>query len=309
MQGSLVTAIIPTRNRPGLLMRAVRGALSQTHRDLEVVVVIDGPDPATVAALGSISDTRLQVVELRENVGSADARNIGVQHAKGEWVAFLDDDDEWMPQKIERQLDCAKLSKFNHPVVACRVIGRTPHGDFIWPRRFPRDKEPLCEYLFARNSWFRGEGQIQTSMIFAQRQLMLTVPFTSGMSRNDDSDWYVRIGVREDVGVEFVDSPLAIWYVDEVRPSVSRQHDWRGTHAWLKNIQRLITRRAYAGFLATNLAGEAHRQRAWTAFPALLSDMFRCGEPRPIDLAIFLGNWAMPESQRSRVRGILCKKQ
>ena len=186
MQSSVVTAIIPTRNRPRLLMRAVRSALSQTYRDLEIVVVIDGPDPATVAAIGSISDTRLRVVELHENVGSADARNIGVQHAKGKWVAFLDDDDEWMPEKIERQLDCARHSKFNHPVVACRVIGRTPHGDFIWPRRFPKDKEPLCEYLFARNSWFRGEGQIQTSMIFAQRQLMLTVPFTSGMRRKEE---------------------------------------------------------------------------------------------------------------------------
>ena len=155
MQGSLVTAIIPTRNRPGLVMRAVRSALSQTHSDLEVVVVIDGPDPPTVAAIGSISDARLRVVELQENVGSADARNTGVQHAKGTWVAFLDDDDEWTPQKIERQLDCATRSKFKNPVIACRVIGRTPQADFIWPRRFPKDKEPLCEYICARNSWFR----------------------------------------------------------------------------------------------------------------------------------------------------------
>ena len=289
-------------------MRAVRSALSQTCRELEVVVVVDGPDPATVAAIGSISDTRLRIVELHENVGCADARNIGVQHAKGKWVAFLDDDDEWMPQKIERQLDCATRSKFKNPVVACRVIGRTPHGDFIWPRRFPRDKEPLCEYLMARNSWFRGEGQLQTSMIFTQRQLMLTLPFPNGMRRNEETEWYVRIGVREEVGVEFVDGPLVIWYLDEVRHCLSNRHDWRGSHAWLKSIQGLITRRAYAGHLATNIAGEAHRQRDWTAFSPLLIDMFRYGEPRPIDLAIYLGNWAMPESQRSRIRSIFCKK-
>ena len=145
-------------------------------------------------------------------------------------------------------------------------------------------------------------------MIFTQRELMLTVPFPNGMRRNEEAEWYMRIGVREDVGVEFVDSPLVIWYLDEARHCLSIQHDWRGTHAWLKSIQGLITRRAYAGFLATNLAGEAHRQRDWTAFFPLLIDMFRCGEPKPIDVAIFLGNWAMPESQRGRIRSILSKK-
>jgi glycosyltransferase involved in cell wall biosynthesis len=241
-------------------------------------------------------------------VGCSDARNVGVQHAKGEWVAFLDDDDEWMPEKIERQLECAGHSKFNNPVVACRVIGRTPYGDYIWPHRFPKDEEPLSEYVFVRNSWFRGEGFIQASTIFAQRQLMLTVPFNK--VRHEEADWCVRIGVREDVGVEFVDNLLSIWYVEEARPCRSNTaYDWQSTHAWLKSIQGLITRRAYAGFLATSLAGEAHRQHAWAAFFPLLSDMFRRGEPRPIDLAIYLGNWAIPESQRGRIRSILCKKR
>lgn len=287
-------------------MRAVRSALSQTYRVIEVVVVIDGPDPATAAAIDSISDERLRVIELPENVGVANARNIGVQHAKGEWVAFLDDDDEWMPQKIESQLECARHSKFDSPVVACRVIGRTPYADYVWPRRFPKDEEPLCEYLFARNSWFRGEGQLLTSMIFAQRQLMLAVPFASG--GREEADWYVRISVRDDVGVEFVDDPLAIWYGEEARPSRTAQYDWQGTHTWLKGIQGLITRRAYAGYIATNIAGEAHKQHAWTAFLPLLGDMFRCGDPKLIDLAIYLGNWAIPESQRSRIRSILCNK-
>jgi hypothetical protein len=128
------------------------------------------------------------------------------------------------------------------------------------------------------------------------------------MSRNDDTDWYVRIGAREDIGVEFVDEPLVIWHIDTARFCVSMQHDWQHTHRWLKSIQALITRRAYAGFLATQLAGEAGRQRAWTAFFPLLSDMFRCGAPRLMDIAIYLGNWAMPESLRSPIRGLLSKK-
>jgi hypothetical protein len=309
LQNEFVSAIIPTRNRARLLLRAVRSALRQSHRHLEVVVVIDGPDPATLAALGSVHDSRLRIVELPENVGSADARNMGVKEAKGEWIAFLDDDDEWLPDKIGCQLDCVRQSASPNPVAVCRVIGRTPHGDFIWPRRFPRDSEPINEYLFARSSWFRGEGQIVTSMILARRDLMLSVPFTSGMSHNDDTDWYVRMAARVDVGVEFVDEPLAIWYVGEARRCVSMQSDWRRTHAWLKGIRTLITPRAYSGFIATQLAGEAGRQHAWTAFFPLLSDMFRRGAPTPMDLALYLGNWAMPEQWRSPIRGLLCRKK
>jgi hypothetical protein len=308
MQNPLVTAIIPTRNRPSLLLRAVRSVLEQTHRDLEVVIVIDGPDPVTREAIGWIRDSRVRALGLKENVGSANARNIGVQHARGKWVAFLDDDDEWLPQKIEKQLACARRLNRDNLIVSCRVIGRTPHGEYIWPRRFPKSGEPLNEYLFTRNSWFRGEGQIAASAILAERKLLLSVPFTSGMSHNDDTDWYVRIGVRDDVAVEFVDEPLAVWNLEQSRPCVSKQNDWRRTHAWLKSIRSLITPRAYSGFIATQLAGEAGRQHAWTAFFFLLNDMFSCGKPKPIDLAIYLGNWAMPEALRSPIRGLFAKK-
>ena len=308
MESSLVSAVIPTRNRPALLMRAVRSVLEQTHRDIEIVIVIDGRDPTTVTAVSSIRDPRVRVFELTENVGSANARNIGVQHATGKWVAFLDDDDEWLPHKIEKQLDCAKCSNLTHPLVACRVIGRTPHRDYIWPRRFPKVDEPLIDYLFARNSLFRGEGHIVTSTIFAEQQLLLTVPFTRGMSHNDDTDWLVRFCTRVDAGVEFVKEPLAVWHLEEARFCVSMQSDWRRTHMWLKSIRPLITPRAYSGFIAAQLAGEAGRQRAWKAFFPLLSEMCLCGEPKPIDLALYLGNWAMPQSLRSSIRSLLYRE-
>src|SRR5277367_2496697 len=171
MSPQLVSAVIPTRNRPEWVLRAVRSALSQTHENLEVVVVIDGPDPATRATLGGISDSRLRVLELDKSVGGSSARNRGVEHATGEWVAFLDDDDEWLPEKIEKQLDVALRSASLVPIVSCYFIGRTPRGDYVWPRRVPRLHEPLCEYLFMRRSIFFGERQLQNSLPFATVQL------------------------------------------------------------------------------------------------------------------------------------------
>ena len=81
--GPLVSAVIPTRNRPDLVCRAVRSALGQTYSSLEVVVVVDGPDPATVEALQALKEPRLRIVALEENV----RRQRGAQHrsARGEW--------------------------------------------------------------------------------------------------------------------------------------------------------------------------------------------------------------------------------
>ena len=79
----LVSAVIPTRNRPLLVCRAVRSALDQTFGAIEVVVVVDGPDPETEKALNSIADSRLRMIALPNNVGGGEARNVGVRAAKG----------------------------------------------------------------------------------------------------------------------------------------------------------------------------------------------------------------------------------
>ena len=117
MATPFVSAVIPTRNRHQLVLRAVHSVLTQTYENLEAIVVIDGPDSVTRSALGAIVDPRLRVVELEHSVGGSDARNRGVREARGEWVALLDDDDEWLPSKIEKQVDVAVHSKFTSPIV------------------------------------------------------------------------------------------------------------------------------------------------------------------------------------------------
>src|SRR5690349_21282427 len=129
----LVSAVIPTHNRPEVVIRAVRSVLGQSYAGLDIIVVIDGPDPATSAALGSINDERLRVITLPRSVGGSEARNSGVQNARGEWIAFLDDDDEWLPAKIETQMSLAQTMNGVEPIISSRFIARTPSGDFTWP--------------------------------------------------------------------------------------------------------------------------------------------------------------------------------
>lgn len=99
-----VSVIIPTHNRAALVGRAVRSALHQSHRDLEVIVVDDGSTDDTPSVIAGFADTRVRYIVHTMNKGGGAARNSGIEAADGEYIAFLDSDDEWLPDKLERQI-------------------------------------------------------------------------------------------------------------------------------------------------------------------------------------------------------------
>lgn len=100
-----VSVVIPTRNRSQRLAVAVRSALAQTVRDLEVVVVDDASDDDTPAVLATLEgeDPRVRGIRAVERGGASRARNMGAEHASGDLLAFLDDDCVWAPDKLEAQ--------------------------------------------------------------------------------------------------------------------------------------------------------------------------------------------------------------
>lgn len=301
----LVSVIIPTRNRPLLVQRAVKSALGQTLKEIEVIVVIDGPDPETSVELAKLSDARLKVIERPSNSGAAAARNAGVSHARGEWIAFLDDDDEWLPQKLERQLLAAQSSPHQFPIVTCYLIARRPEGDTIWPRRLPAASEPLSEYLFVRNTLFQGEGVIQTSTLLARKALLQKVPFASNLERHQDWNWLLRVSQLEEVGIEFVCEPLSIWYSGEKRPSVSKSHNWQYSLNWIQAHRNFVTPRAYSSFILAEVSSRAALAREWNAFLPLLWESVRFGKPRLADIGLYLGMWLIPQEVRRSLRALL----
>lgn len=296
----LVSVVIPTYKRPALVVQAVKSVLAQTFCDLEIIVVVDGGDCGTAAVLESLSLPRLKVLQLSSRVGGSRARNEGVQIAIGAWIAFLDDDDMWLPEKLDKQLAVAIASDGSDPIVACKVVAWTPGGDFIWPRTRPT--EPLSEYLLARNSWTQGEGLLQTSTLLASKKLLQRVRFEDGLKKHQDWDWLLRVSKEQGVKIEFVDEPLAIWNLRDSGGGVSRRLDWHASLVWIRERRSLVTRRAYAGFVATQIASQAARQRQWKAFPSLIKEMFRVGSPKTIDFLLLLGMWLVPFSLRERLR-------
>lgn len=310
MSGSpVVTAVIPTVGRPAHVVAAARSALAQTLREIEVVVVLDGPDAATATAVGEIGDGRLRVVELPARTGPGGARNAGVHAARGEWVAFLDDDDLWMPRKLEVQLAAARASEHALPVVASREEVRGGGRTETWPRRLPDPGEDVGDYLLARRGLFWGEGSIHTSTWFTRRELLERVRFREDIEKHEDWDWLVRATRETGAAVTFVPEPLAVRNVEEGRPRASRTLDWRLGFDHVRECRRagLITEAAHASFLLTVISAEAAEQRSLGALWRLPWEAVRHGRPRLKDLAICIGNFTVPRAWRAALRERLAR--
>lgn len=101
-----VSVVLPTYNRGPLISRSVRSVLDQTYEDFELIVIDDGSTDATMeeVARRARGDRRIRYIRLDHNRGAAAARNVGIRHATGRFIAFQDSDDEWLPAKLERHM-------------------------------------------------------------------------------------------------------------------------------------------------------------------------------------------------------------
>lgn len=107
----MVSCIIPTYRRSDSLIKAINSVLAQTYKNIEVIVVDDNdPDDKysimVQDKLAAIKDERLRYIKQERHKNGAAARNAGIRSARGEYIAFLDDDDEWLPEKLEMQIEC-----------------------------------------------------------------------------------------------------------------------------------------------------------------------------------------------------------
>jgi glycosyltransferase involved in cell wall biosynthesis len=300
-----VSVVIPTRGRPELAERAVRSALAQDLEEIEVVVVVDGPDPETVAMLRRFREERLHIVHLRENVGGSEARNIGVRYSRGEWIALLDDDDQWLAGKLEKQWQAAIEMRGKYALVASRFIERTEEAERVLPRRMPADGEAFSDYLFARRGWQSGEGFLQTSTWFASRALMLKMPFTRGLKRCQDLDWLLHASALPEFELRVVPEVLAVFHHDERRVRVSRSADWRFLYSWALANKRYLTPRAFSFFVATFCVPSAASEREGAStFLFLLRSCLANGSATGKCLLLFLLFWLLPESRRRSLRAM-----
>jgi glycosyltransferase involved in cell wall biosynthesis len=295
----LVSVVIATKKRPELLVRAISSVLRQTIADLEVIVVMDGEEPETLTRLAAIGDSRLRVQVNPLSFGPGAARNAGAALATGVWVAFLDDDDEWLPTKLERQL-ALPVPPSGRVILSCRSAYVTPLGTSIRPRAIFRNDAPFDEWLFDRRQLFGGQSFIQTSSLMLPAKLFREIGFANG--QHEDWEFVIHAVKLLDVGLVTEPEILVRHYAEEDRPSLTANTPLESSLRWAQEMRGLITARAYSGFCLTILAHQARHVGGWPEFLTLLTRAFRYGRPTALQLFVFLMVWGVPRSLHTMLR-------
>jgi glycosyltransferase involved in cell wall biosynthesis len=187
----LVTVAISTWNRAHLVGRAIRCALAQTVDNIEVLVVDDGSTDGTAGVLAGLDDARLRRVRHEQNHGISRTRNTAIGLARGEWIAFLDDDNEWPPDYLERQLAVAK-SRPEAGVVYCRARVRD----------VPSGSERLMDDALGHANVFGdlvAGWHLQMSAALIRRSVLIDIGGVDERLRaNEDRDLWLRLAQRTD---------------------------------------------------------------------------------------------------------------
>lgn len=287
------SVIIPVYNRAKTVLPTLESVRAQTFGDFECIVVDDGSKDGEElkAVVESLGDPRFRYVR-RENGGGSAARNTGIDEAKGEFVAFLDSDDRWLPEKLERDsvacaVNCVVFSK-----VMVERAGRIVE---FRPRRGPYTGERIDEYLACRG------GFTQTSTLVLPRMLAREVRFDERLNFGQDTDFPIRLAAA---GVTFrmLSESSVIMADDETGNRVSRSQDWRTALAWLDSAGPLITRQAYIAYRGWHIARMAANSGELRLAARFYLSALAHGALAPRIAAKAFGQIAIPRSVYSRLR-------
>lgn len=272
VEAPLFTVVIPTFNRRDAVVEAVRSALDQSVRDLEVIVVDDGSTDGTASAIAAIGDERLHVI-VQPNAGASAARNRGIDYARGRYVAFLDSDDRFLADHLADLLPL--LAQGDDIVAYCRVVVDRGAGRlFLKPYREIATGETVDRYLMCER------GFIQTSSIALRRSLANTVRYREDVGFGDDTDFAVRLSLA---GATFrmAERASVLWADRKTENRLSQVRANIGNLAWLKDLRPHISARAYSAYMGWHAAKSVWPTSRRTAlryyFDALRHGAFRPG--------------------------------
>jgi len=285
-----VSVIIATYKRPQTLARAIACALAQTVADIEVVVAIETDDTLSLEALVAQTDPRVRYVVNPIRGGPGIARDTAARAACSPWVAFLDDDDEWTPDKLEHQLAIAD----ERTIVTTLSHVITPAGTFLMPGMPYDGTRRVDEWLFDRQSWLRGgDAMLQTSSLMMPRAVFDTLGF--GRSRHEEWELVIRATLEHGYRLVTVPIPLVTYYA-------GFHFSWQASKEWAQSMQGIMSPRALSGF-CLNAATQAIKGKGRTrGFMIYLLLAFRLGQPTPKQLFAFWMMWAIPSELRQQLR-------
>jgi glycosyltransferase involved in cell wall biosynthesis len=237
-----VTVVVPTHNRSALLALTLRSVLWQRHVDLEVVVVDDGSTDDTAQVVAGLGDPRIRRVHHPTPQGVSAARNRGIAEASGDWVAFVDDDDLWAPDKLARQLQAARDTGRAWAYAGAvkvdidqRLIGGStpPPPPEAVMARLPR-WNPMpggCSNVIASSTLLEATGSFDPQLVnLADWDLWIRMARAAGLPA------WVRsplVGYRQHGGNRSLDTALILREARMVERRYDMALDWGGIFRYL----------------------------------------------------------------------------
>ena len=238
----VVSVIIPTYNRAHLLEKALKSVFAQTYKDYEVIVVDDGSTDGTADVVAKFGTEVRYFTQSNRGVGAA--RNRGLKEARGRYVAFLDDDDTWLPAKLERQVAVME----GHPTLGflygvAQVVGED--GKFLGNKPAQTHPDTLEELL--------RMNFIPVLTVLARREYIQAVGgFDEGLSGYDDYHLWIRLAARYDFcGLE---EGLAIYRLSKNCVSASLIHMYEEQVRMFEKVLSDSALKPYRSLLKTRLA-------------------------------------------------------
>jgi glycosyltransferase involved in cell wall biosynthesis len=224
-----VSVIIPTYNRTGFLKAAVASALAQTLQDFEIIVVDDASQDDTEKMLRQFKDSRITLIRHEINQGVAAARNTGVMNSKGKYIAFLDDDDEWLPNKINRQIELLEISPKIVGAVYSGWTGVDAASERILYQRTPTHRGEIFTVMLLQG-WLAPTSSFLVRKECFEKAGLFDLEFDYG----EDFDMWLRIA--RTFQFDYIEEPLVRYSVPHKKPSLSANYKLmiRGTEAQLR---------------------------------------------------------------------------
>tara|TARA_B100000315_G_scaffold250390_1_gene283149 strand:- start:147 stop:1058 length:912 start_codon:yes stop_codon:yes gene_type:complete len=211
-----VSVIIPTHNRSQLLKRAIGSVLNQTYSKLECIVVDDASTDETTEVVASFNDDRIRGFRHKINRHASAARNTGIKYSQGEYIGFLDDDDEWMPDKLKQQVDLLNISSPNIGLVYCWMsyIANGVMQKIYTPK--------LKGYIFKEMLDKQAIGNSSTLLV--RKKVIDEIGcFDESLPRGNDGDFIRRVCRKYEV--DFIPEVLVKVYTDHGNHRISDNNE------------------------------------------------------------------------------------
>jgi glycosyltransferase involved in cell wall biosynthesis len=223
----LVSVVIPTFNRAGRLHVSVESVIAQTYRPIELVVIDDGGSDDTPKVFPELEQKAREaglktVFERKDNDGCASARNLAMERATGEMIAFLDDDDRWLPDKLAKQVQC--MQETGADASCCQTRKLIQRGEIIQPPtpdRLVQGREP--------GRYIDGRSDAHLITIVLSKALLPKVgTFDTTLRVSSDTEWIARLvhvaefcAVPEVLAV-YEWNPQALSRIDDLQAELKR---------------------------------------------------------------------------------------